>query len=189
MKKVVFYLSLAAVLAVSANGFAGSGKMKGMGHGGGMDMAGMAKFNVPVQEMDTDGDGDVTWDDFSKKYEGTDKQVFDVIDTDDDGKLSQSEWDKFKSAHGMGKGKGAMKGKKHHGGKYHDADLPDPDKYMVDMPEIDQDGDDKLTWNEFKDKFDDTDRKVFDAIDLDKDGTVDQEEWHAFTAAHGHAHH
>mgnify|MGYP006298441579 CR=1 FL=1 len=190
MKKIVFYLSLAAVLAVSANGFASShGKMKGMGHSGGMDMAGMAKFNVPVQEIDADGDGDVTWDDFSQKYEGTEKQVFEVIDTDDDGILSESEWDKFKSAHGMGMGKGAMKGEKYHGGKYHDADLPDPDKYMVDMSDIDKNNSDDLSWDEFKDKFGDTDRKVYDAIDLDKDGTISKEEWHAFTAAHGHAHH
>ncbi len=192
MKKVVFYLSLAAVLAVSANGFAGShGKMKGMGHGGGMDMAGMAKFNVPVQDLDTDGDGAVSWDEFSQKYEGTDKQVFEVIDTDKNGKLSQPEWDKFTSAHGMGMGmgKGAMKGKQYHGGKYHEADLPDPDKYMVHLPDIDQDGDDALSWNEFKEAFGDTDRKVFDAIDLDKDGAVDHDEWHAFTTAHGQAHH
>lgn len=195
MKKVVFYLSLVAIMALSADGFAGSGQggMKGMVHGGGMGMGGMTKFNVPMKDMDANSDGAIGWDEFSKRFEGTDKQVFDIIDSDRNGTLDQPEWHKFKSVHGMGMGKGmgTASGMAHkaEGSQYHDMTLPDPDKYMIHMPDIDQDGDDALTWKEFNDHFKDPDRKVYDAIDLDKDGAVTHDEWHAFKAAHGKAEH
>jgi hypothetical protein len=70
-------------------------------------------------------------------------------------------------------------------GRYHQKDLPDPAPYMVHIGEVDQNGDDALSWEEFKDRFPDSEKPVFDAIDIDQDGSISHDEWHEFKTAHG----
>ena len=37
-----------------------------------------------------------------------------------------------------------------------------------------------VSWEEFESYFDNAEQKVFDAVDLNQDGSVDHDEWHAF---------
>ncbi|MEZ4527584.1 MAG: EF-hand domain-containing protein [Desulfobacterales bacterium] len=59
--------------------------------------------------------------------------------------------------------------------------------YRVHFKEIDKDGDGTLNWEEYSAHFPNTEKKVFDALDTGKDGSISQEEWHNFKAAHGMA--
>jgi hypothetical protein len=68
--------------------------------------------------------------------------------------------------------------------RFHHGDMPDPGPYMVHFPELDADGDEQVTWEEFKARFPDTTEAVFEAVDLDGDGAIDHDEWHAFKEAH-----
>jgi len=53
---------------------------------------------------------------------------------------------------------------------------------------MDPDKDGKITWQEFKAHFPKADEKVFVAIDLNKDGGIDHDEWHDFKAAYNLKH-
>ena len=68
--------------------------------------------------------------------------------------------------------------------RFHQGGMPDPGPYMVHFHELDADGDDLVTWDEFKTRFPDTTESVFKAVDLDGDGFIDHDEWHAFKEAH-----
>jgi major membrane immunogen (membrane-anchored lipoprotein) len=68
---------------------------------------------------------------------------------------------------------------------FHPSDMPDPGPYMIHFHELDADGDDAVTWDEFKTRFPDTTRDVFKAVDGNGDGIIDHDEWHAFKEAHG----
>lgn len=61
--------------------------------------------------------------------------------------------------------------------------------YNVHMGDIDGNGDDALSWDEFQAHFTNTERSVFDAIDGDGDASLSHDEWHAFKEAHGMAGH
>ena len=67
---------------------------------------------------------------------------------------------------------------------YHDMELQDPKNFNAHFPDLDSDGDDLVSWAEFKSYFPDADKNVFKALDLNGDASVDHEEWHAFKAAH-----
>jgi hypothetical protein len=54
---------------------------------------------------------------------------------------------------------------------------------------MDTNGDDLVSWEEFESYFENTEQKVFDAVDMNQDGSIDHDEWHAFKAAHGLKHH
>lgn len=73
-------------------------------------------------------------------------------------------------------------------GRYHDQAMPDPQSFNAHFGDMDTDGDDSVSWDEFKAKFEKADRKVFEALDLNGDGGVDHDEWHAFKEAHGLKH-
>ena len=74
--------------------------------------------------------------------------------------IEQKEWHNFKSAHGM-----AGPEKRREGEAFHPTDLPDPSAYMVHLGDIDKDGNDALSWEEFKGHFPNADISVFEAID------------------------
>jgi Ca2+-binding EF-hand superfamily protein len=55
------------------------------------------------------------------------------------------------------------------------------DRHFSDM---DTDGDDTLSFTEFKQAFTSTDQQGFDRLDSDKNGSLSREEWHQFKAMH-----
>ena len=69
--------------------------------------------------------------------------------------------------------------------KHHKTDLPDPKTYNAHYGDIYSDGDELVNWTEYKACFPNAEQKVFDAVDLNQDGNIDHDEWHAFKEAHG----
>ena len=68
---------------------------------------------------------------------------------------------------------------------YHKEKLPDPSSYQAHFPDMDTNGDERVDWKEFQQQFPNGDKKVYKALDINKDGGVDHDEWHAFKEAHG----
>lgn len=167
-----FALILMLVASAGYITLADAGMGKGYHHGGGM-----GAYNAHYGDIDTDGDDAVTFDEFKSHFDNKQKAVFDAIDTDKNGTIGHDEWHAFKSAHGMG-GRHGMT-------RYHSTELPDPAPYMVPMRDIDGNADNAISTDEFKTKFPDAEAGVFEAIDLDKNGSVSRDEWHQFKSAHG----
>lgn len=69
--------------------------------------------------------------------------------------------------------------------RFHKSDLPDPASFNAHFGDMDADGDDWVSWDEFKNYFPQATSIVFTALDLDKNELVDHDEWHAFKDAHG----
>jgi hypothetical protein len=72
--------------------------------------------------------------------------------------------------------------------RHHDGHMPDPKGFNAHFADMDAGGDGKVSWEEFKSFFPQADKKVFTAIDLDRNGTLDHDEWHEFKKAHGLKH-
>jgi len=70
-------------------------------------------------------------------------------------------------------------------GRYHDTALPDPKQYNAHFGSMDSKNDGRISWEEFKAYFPQAEPKVFAAIDINKDGYIDPDEWHKFEEAHG----
>lgn len=51
-------------------------------------------------EVDGDGDGEVTWDEFKKVFPDSERNLFGAFDLDHDGVISSEEWAAFLAAHG-----------------------------------------------------------------------------------------
>jgi len=66
--------------------------------------------------------------------------------------------------------------------------IPDAKSYNAHFGNMDPDKDGKVTWQEFKAHFPKADEKVFVAIDLNKDGGIDHDEWHDFKEAYNLKH-
>lgn len=60
-----------------------------------------AKFNAHFDDMDGNGDGQVTRDEFQSYFPGTDENVFQALDINGDGFVDHEEWHQFKAAHGL----------------------------------------------------------------------------------------
>jgi hypothetical protein len=71
---------------------------------------------------------------------------------------------------------------------FHHGSMPDPGPYMIHYYELDADGDDAVTLDEFRQRFPDSAEDVFKVVDQDGDGIIDHDEWHAFKEAHGAEH-
>jgi Ca2+-binding EF-hand superfamily protein len=61
-------------------------------------------------------------------------------------------------------------------------------KFDRPFSEMDTDGDESLSYTEFKQVFPSTEQQGFDRLDSDKDGGLSREEWHEFKSAHGLKH-
>lgn len=72
--------------------------------------------------------------------------------------------------------------------KFHQADLPGPETYAASFRDIDGSGDERVSWEEFKNYFPQAEPRVFAALDLNDDKLVDYNEWRAFEEAHGAQH-
>ena len=71
---------------------------------------------------------------------------------------------------------------------YHKKLLPDPSTYNAHFHDLDNNGDDRVDWQEFKQYFVNADADVYNELDLNKDQVVDHDEWHQFKKAHGLRH-
>lgn len=71
--------------------------------------AATAQADDKFSAMDKDGNGSVSWEEFSVAFPQMKKPAFDAIDTDKSGALSHEEWDAFRAHHGQG-GKGMGSG-------------------------------------------------------------------------------
>ncbi len=184
MKKISTVVGLAAVLVFGSVTYAEEcppGQGKGDSYHKGMEMgAGLSGYKVHFKDIDKDGNGSLNWEEYSAHFPKTEKKVFDMLDTGKDGSISQEEWHTFKAAHGMAGPNGG-----HQGAKYHDANLPDPAPYNAHFPDMDKNSDDAVSMYEFKAFFPKGEETVFNAIDLDKSGSLSHEEWHEFKTAHG----
>ena len=72
--------------------------------------------------------------------------------------------------------------------KHHKDNLPDPKSFNAHFPDMDTDGDDLVSWTEFKDHFPQAGPEAFKATDLNGDGNIDPDEWNQFKKAHGLEH-
>lgn len=72
--------------------------------------------------------------------------------------------------------------------KHHETDMPDPETFNAHFGDMDKDSDELVSWEEFKDFFPQATPEVYQALDLNKDGSVDHDEWHEFKEAHGLEH-
>lgn len=54
--------------------------------------------------------------------------------------------------------------------------------------DLDTDGNDQLSWEEFKQNFPHADKATFKKIDTDNNGSIDHDEWHDFKATMGYKH-
>ena len=69
--------------------------------------------------------------------------------------------------------------------RHHKTSLPEPASFNAHFGDIDIDGDDWVSWKEFKSYFPQATSDIFNALDLNEDGHVDHDEWHKFKEAHG----
>ena len=72
---------------------------------------------------------------------------------------------------------------------FHKGPMPDPKSFNAHFGDMDANGDEMVSWDEFKAHFPHAEPKVFAAIDLNEDKALDHDEWHKFKAAHGLKHH
>ena len=172
--KGILILGVAVMMASTTYTIAGASS-HGKGHG--------SHFNSHFADMDTNGDKQLSYEEFKTIFPATNQTAFDRIDTDSDGALSHGEWKQFKEMHkGMGK---------HHvKQRPHPEKMPKPSSFNAHFPDMDADNDGQVDMDEFKKHFQgqaDPD-KVFKAIDLDANGSIDHDEWHEFKSAHGLKH-
>jgi len=48
------------------------------------------------------------------------------------------------------------------------------------FPDMDTNGDDLVSWAEFKNKFPDVEKNIYETADSNKDGSLNHDEWHQF---------
>jgi hypothetical protein len=71
------------------------------------------------------------------------------------------------------------------GARFHEKELPNPTSYQAHFPDIDDDGNESVTWDEFQKYFPQATTDVFEALDRNQDKAIDHDEWHEFKEAHG----
>ena len=68
--------------------------------------------------------------------------------------------------------------------RHHKTSMPDPGTFNAHFGDMDTDGDDQVSWEEFKSQFPQATKEVYKELDLNGDGTVDHDEWHEFKKTH-----
>lgn len=71
---------------------------------------------------------------------------------------------------------------------HHETAMPDPKSFNAHFGDMDADGDELVSWDEFKAYFPQAKPEIFETIDLNKDSMIDHDEWHEFKEAHGLGH-
>ena len=65
---------------------------------------GCAMFGADINDMDTNNDGMVSFEEYAAFHSEQLRWSFNVLDSDNDGSISTGEWDTFLKMHGVGKG-------------------------------------------------------------------------------------
>ena len=137
---------------------------------------------MDFKSIDADSSGSLDPSEYKAAFPSSSRKGFDFLDKDSDGLLNVEEWNRFKEMH---KGMGTR-----HKKSYHGKEMPDSKSYNAHFGDIDANGDDAVTPDEFNAYFKDHPKreKVFKGVDLDSDGTLDHDEWHQYKKAHGMKH-
>jgi len=91
----MYKLLLAPLFAAMMIAGLASGSMAGYNyHGSSMQMSEMSA-------IDSNNDGMITFDEFSAPTVDRLKSGFDMLDTDNDGKIDRKEWDEYLKVHGI----------------------------------------------------------------------------------------
>lgn len=69
--------------------------------------------------------------------------------------------------------------------RFHKSQMPEPASFNAHFGDMDASGDDRVDWAEFDNHFDQATLEVFQALDVNRDGGIDHDEWHKFKEAHG----
>jgi hypothetical protein len=69
--------------------------------------------------------------------------------------------------------------------RHHKTVLPDPMSFNAHFGDMDTDGDDGVSWDEFKAYFPQATPDIFKTLDMNEDSNLDHDEWHEFKQAHG----
>lgn len=178
MKKTIQWLLPALFLVSGAVAFGGDDATQKVS----TPMHKTMMFEKHFSDMDTDANNELSPDEFKAQFPGAGDGAFSQLDTDGGGSLSHDEWEAFKAMHkGMGS-TGAS--------NYHSTAMPDASAYNSHFPDMDTNGDDQISLQEFQTVFPDDPHSelVFKSIDTDNSGSLDHDEWHAFKQAHGMKH-
>jgi Ca2+-binding EF-hand superfamily protein len=65
---------------------------------------GYKMFSANMTNMDSNGDGMVSFEEYEAFHSEQLRWSFNALDTDNDGSISESEWEQFLKMHGVGKG-------------------------------------------------------------------------------------
>ncbi|MFH2093608.1 MAG: EF-hand domain-containing protein [Pseudomonadota bacterium] len=179
MKTTAGYLMAAVVLVCLTIGISLAGQRYGEGK---EDKVAGKMMNTNFADLDSNTDGYINFEEYKTAFPSSEKKGFDFLDTNKDSQLDPDEWLVFTDMH-------TEMGKKHKT-KYHAGKLPDPSGFNAHFGDMDADGNDLVTMEEFKSHFSGKANagKVFNAVDKDENNTLDHDEWHEFKAAHGLKH-
>ena len=94
MKVALMIPALAIFLAIAL--LIGAAATVNAGHHGSM-------FGAELSDMDSNNDGMISFKEYSAYHSEKLRWRFNALDTNDNGSISESEWDTFLKMHGMGK--------------------------------------------------------------------------------------
>ena len=94
MKKMSSYILLAVIVALALVGCGHQAKQHKA-----MNME-IKSYDAHFPDMDVNGDGLVSWDEFNRQFADAEKNVFRAIDLNTDGNLNHDEWHEFKAGSG-----------------------------------------------------------------------------------------
>jgi Ca2+-binding EF-hand superfamily protein len=94
MKRLVVYLLIVSLMTTAF----GCAK-KNRHHD--TDLPDPKSFNAHFGDIDTDGDGNITLEEFKAYFDHADENVFKALDLNGNGTVDHDEWHQFKEAHGL----------------------------------------------------------------------------------------
>ena len=94
MKKFVFFLSLILVIGMLSGCASKTQYHK-------QELPDPKGFNAHFPDMDSDGDGLVSWTEFNDQFPQAPPEAFKATDLNGDGNIDHDEWHQFKKAHGL----------------------------------------------------------------------------------------
>lgn len=111
MNKLTLFLVAVALVAITGIAYAGG---SGCGYGGEYKHKGLNAYNVPLGDVDGDGNGIISREEYVKRYGEVKADGFTTIDGNGDGGINEQEWRAFKEVHGLGgKHSAAYRSEKH----------------------------------------------------------------------------
>jgi hypothetical protein len=93
MKRIIIALPLIVVLGLSF----GCAKKQKFHQ---TDLPDPESYVACFRDIDTDGDGTVTWEEFKGHFSQAEPRVFEILDVNEDKAVDHDEWHTFEEAHG-----------------------------------------------------------------------------------------